>query len=64
MAFGLLSLMRCFELLRKRSLMEQVNSQRQQDELLASVELVASATTDEVLVAAAKLRDHHAFAGL
>jgi RNA polymerase sigma-70 factor (ECF subfamily) len=44
--------------------MEQVNSQRQQDELLASVELVASATTDEVLVAAAKLRDHHAFAGL
>jgi hypothetical protein len=39
MAFGLLSLMRCFELLRKRSLMEQVNSQRQQDELLASVEL-------------------------
>ena len=41
--------------------MEQVNSQRQQDELLASVELVASATTDEVLVAAAKLGDHPAF---
>jgi len=44
--------------------MEQVNSQRQQDELLASVELVASAATDEVLVAASKLRDHHAFVEL
>jgi RNA polymerase sigma-70 factor, ECF subfamily len=41
--------------------MDQVNSQRQQDDLGASVELVASAATDEVLVAAAKLRDHHAF---
>jgi RNA polymerase sigma-70 factor, ECF subfamily len=44
--------------------MAQVNSQRQQDELLASVELVAPAATDEVLVAAAKLRDHHAFVEL
>jgi RNA polymerase sigma-70 factor, ECF subfamily len=44
--------------------MDQVNSQRQQDELPASVELVASAATDEVLVAAAKLRDHHAFVEL
>jgi RNA polymerase sigma-70 factor, ECF subfamily len=49
---------------RKRSLMAQVNSQRQQDELLASVELVAPAAADEVLVAAAKLRDHHAFVEL
>jgi RNA polymerase sigma-70 factor (ECF subfamily) len=44
--------------------MAQVNSPRQQDELLASVELFAPATTDEVLVAAAKLRDHHAFVEL
>ena len=44
--------------------MEQVNSQRQQDELLASMELVASAATDEVLVAAAKSRDRPAFAEL
>lgn len=44
--------------------MAQVNSQRQQDELLASVELVAPAAADEVLVAAAKLRDHHAFVEL
>jgi RNA polymerase sigma-70 factor (ECF subfamily) len=44
--------------------MAQVNSQRQQDELLASVELVVPAATDEVLVAAAKLRDHDAFAEL
>jgi len=44
--------------------MEQVNSQRQQDELLASVELVASAATDEVLVAAAKSGDRPAFAEL
>jgi RNA polymerase sigma-70 factor (ECF subfamily) len=44
--------------------MDQVNSQRQRDELPASVELVASAATDEVLVAAAKLRDHHAFVEL
>ena len=46
---------------RKRSLTAQVNSQRQQDELQTRVELVAPAATDEVLVAAAKLRDHHAF---
>jgi RNA polymerase sigma-70 factor, ECF subfamily len=44
--------------------MEQVNSQRQQDELLASMELVASAATDEVLVAAAKSGDRPAFAEL
>jgi RNA polymerase sigma-70 factor, ECF subfamily len=44
--------------------MDKINSQRQQDDLLASVELVASAATDEVLVAAAKLRDHHAFVEL
>jgi len=42
----------------------QANSQRQQDELLASVELVAPAATDEVLVAAARLRNHHAFVEL
>jgi len=44
--------------------MAQMNSQRQQDELLASVELVAPAATDEVLVAAAKLRNHQAFVEL
>ena len=44
--------------------MAQVNSQRQQDELVASVELVGPAATDEVLVAAAKLREHHAFVEL
>jgi RNA polymerase sigma-70 factor (ECF subfamily) len=44
--------------------MAQVNSQRQQDELLESVELVAPAITDEILVAAAKSRDHHAFVEL
>ena len=44
--------------------MAQVNSQAQQDELLASMKLVASAATDEALVAAAKLRDHPAFVEL
>jgi len=44
--------------------MAQVNSQRQLDELLASVELAAPDATDEVLVAAAKLGDHLAFVEL
>ena len=44
--------------------MAQMNSQEQQGELLASVEFVAPAATDEVLVSTAKLRDHHAFVEL
>jgi RNA polymerase sigma-70 factor (ECF subfamily) len=44
--------------------MEQVNSQTQEDEALASVKSVASAATDEVLVAAAKSGDHPAFVQL
>ena len=44
--------------------MAQVNSQRQQDELLVSMKLVAPAATDEVLVAAAKLGDHPTFVEL
>jgi hypothetical protein len=38
-----------------------VDSQRQQDELLAWVKFVSPTPTDEVLVAAAKLGDHPAF---
>jgi RNA polymerase sigma-70 factor (ECF subfamily) len=44
--------------------MAEVDSQRQQDELLANVNFAAPAPTDDVLVAAAKLGDHHAFAEL
>ena len=42
-------------------LMTKMDSQTQQDELLASVKCVATAPTDEVLVAAAKSGDHPAF---
>jgi hypothetical protein len=44
--------------------MAELDSQRQQDELLATVKSVAPAATDEVLVAAAKLGDHPAFVEL
>jgi RNA polymerase sigma-70 factor (ECF subfamily) len=44
--------------------MAGVDSQGQQDELLANVKFAALAPTDDVLVAAAKLGDHHAFAEL
>lgn len=44
--------------------MVEVNSQRQQDEILASVKSIAPATPDEVLVAAAKLGDRLAFVEL
>jgi RNA polymerase sigma-70 factor, ECF subfamily len=44
--------------------MAAVDSQRQQDELPANVKFAAPAPTDDVLVAAAKLGDHHAFAEL
>jgi DNA-directed RNA polymerase specialized sigma24 family protein len=53
--------MPCFGLLRKGILMAEVDSQRQQDELLANIKLVDPAATDEVLVAAAKLGNHPAF---
>jgi RNA polymerase sigma-70 factor (ECF subfamily) len=52
------------ELLRKGIVMAEVDSQRQQDELLANLKFAASAPTDDVLVAAAKLGDHRAFAEL
>jgi RNA polymerase sigma-70 factor, ECF subfamily len=39
----------------------EVDSQRTQDELQENVKFVAPASTDEVLVAAAKLGDHQAF---
>ena len=39
----------------------EVNSQRTQDELPGNVEFVTPDSTDEVLVAAAKLGDHQAF---
>jgi Sigma-70 region 2 len=55
------NLVRCFALLRKGIVMEEVNSQRQQDEFLANVKFVTPTPTDEVLVAAAKLGDHPAF---
>ena len=41
-----------------------MDSQRQQDELVPNVKFAALAPTDDVLVAAAKLGDHHAFAEL
>ncbi|HET6217208.1 MAG TPA: sigma-70 family RNA polymerase sigma factor [Acidobacteriaceae bacterium] len=41
--------------------MAEVDSQKQQDQLLANAKLVDPATTDEALVAAAKLGDHPAF---
>jgi RNA polymerase sigma-70 factor (ECF subfamily) len=44
--------------------MAEVDSQRQQDELLVNVKFAAPAPTDDVLVAAAKLGDHHAFSEL
>jgi RNA polymerase sigma-70 factor (ECF subfamily) len=44
--------------------MAEVDLQRQQGELLAKVKVVDPAATDAVLVAAAKLGDHHAFAEL
>jgi RNA polymerase sigma-70 factor (ECF subfamily) len=42
-------------------MMAEVDSQGHQDDLLANVKFVAPASTDEVLVAAAKLGDHSAF---
>lgn len=44
--------------------MAEVDSQRRQNELLVSVESVAPAATDEVLVGAAKLGDQPAFSEL
>ena len=44
--------------------MAEVDSQRQQDELLAKAKFVSLTLTDEVLVAAAKLGDHPAFSEL
>jgi len=44
--------------------MAEVDLQRQQDEPLANLELVARSATDEVLVAAAKSGDHLAFVEL
>jgi RNA polymerase sigma-70 factor (ECF subfamily) len=44
--------------------MVEVDSQRPQDEHLVSVKSVASAATDEVLIAAAKSGDHPAFVEL
>ena len=44
--------------------MAEVDLQRQQDEFLANVKFVTPTPIDEVLVAAAKLGDHHAFAEL
>jgi RNA polymerase sigma-70 factor, ECF subfamily len=42
-------------------LITEVDSQRTQDELQENVKFVAPASTDKVLVAAAKLGDHQAF---
>ena len=53
--------MGCFGLLRKGSVMADVDSQKQQDELLANAKLVDPAPTDETLVAAAKSGDRPAF---
>jgi hypothetical protein len=58
------NLVRYFALLRKGIVMEEVNSQRQQDEFLANVKFITPTPTDEVLVAAAKLGDHPAFVEL
>jgi RNA polymerase sigma-70 factor, ECF subfamily len=44
--------------------MARVNSQGQEAEVLAGVKMVAPVAADEVLVAAAKLGDHHAFVEL
>jgi RNA polymerase sigma-70 factor (ECF subfamily) len=44
--------------------MREMDSQRQQDKLCANVKFAALAATDDVLVAAAKLGNHHAFAEL
>jgi RNA polymerase sigma-70 factor, ECF subfamily len=48
-------------LLRKESLMAEVDSRTQQGEFLANAKLVDPAATDEALVAAAKLGAHPAF---
>jgi RNA polymerase sigma-70 factor (ECF subfamily) len=53
--------MGCLGLLRKGSLMAEVDSRKQQDEFLANAQLVDPAATDEALVAAAKSGDHPAF---
>lgn len=44
--------------------MREMDSQRQQDELVPNVKFAALAPTDDVLVAAAKSGDHHSFAEL
>src|ERR1700690_2280905 len=44
--------------------MAEMDSQRHQDDLLASVILVAPVVTDEALIARAKLGDHLAFVEL
>ena len=59
-----ITLMGCVGAVEKGSLMRETDSQRQQDELLANVKVAALAPTDDVLVSAAKLGDHHAFAEL
>src|SRR5271168_5185479 len=53
--------MGCFGWLRKGSVMADVDSRKQQDELLANIKLVDPAATDETLVAAAKSGDRPAF---
>jgi RNA polymerase sigma-70 factor (ECF subfamily) len=53
--------MGCFGLLRKVSVMAEMDSGKQQDDLLPNAKLVDPAATDEVLVAAAKLGDQPAF---
>jgi RNA polymerase sigma-70 factor, ECF subfamily len=53
--------MGCFGLLRKASVMAEMDSGKQQDDLLPNAKLVDPAATDEALVAAAKLGDHPAF---
>src|ERR1700733_12808410 len=51
----------CFGLFEKGALMPEMESQTQQDELLPRVTFVATAPTDESLIAAAKSGDHPAF---
>jgi RNA polymerase sigma-70 factor (ECF subfamily) len=53
--------MGCFGLLRKASVMAEMDSGKQQDDLLPNAKLVDPAASDEVLVAAAKLGDQPAF---
>jgi RNA polymerase sigma-70 factor (ECF subfamily) len=53
--------MGCFGLLRKASVMAEMDSGKHQDDLLPNAKLVDPAATDEALVAAAKLGDHPAF---